>query len=118
MTIEFGPASAARSSAGGTRRRRVVDVFIAVCAVAILAGCGEDELPPGVSKAATAFDDVPATVRDAAAKAVPGVKFNEAWKNLDRDGKLHSYEIRGKNPADGKIREVRVSTTGEILEME
>ena len=57
-------------------------------------------------------------MRDAASKAVPGVKFDEAWKNLDREGKLHSYEIRGKNPADGKIREVRVSLTGEILEME
>jgi hypothetical protein len=28
------------------------------------------------------------------------------------------YEIRGKNAADGKIREVRVSLTGQILEEE
>ena len=51
-------------------------------------------------------------------KAVPEVKLDEAWKNLDGEGKLHSYEIRGRNPADGKIREVRVSVTGEILEKE
>jgi hypothetical protein len=57
-------------------------------------------------------------VRDGAKRAIPGVDFNEAWKNLDRLGRLHSYEIRGKNVADGKIREVRVSLTGEILEME
>ena len=57
-------------------------------------------------------------VRDAAKKAIPRVKFNEAWKNLDRKGALHSYEIRGKNAADGKIREVRVSLSGEILESE
>ena len=63
-------------------------------------------------------DVVPALVRDAARKAIPGVNLNEAWKNLDREGKLHSYEIRGKTAADGKIREVRVSLTGEILEME
>ncbi len=53
-----------------------------------------------------------------AAKAkVPGVKFEEAWKNVDREGKLHSYEIRGKN-AKGKIREARVAPSGEILELE
>ena len=60
----------------------------------------------------------PEPVREAARKAIPGVKLDEAWKNLDREGKLHSYEIRGRNPADGKIREVRVSLTGEILETE
>jgi hypothetical protein len=71
-----------------------------------------------MTKQAVKIDEVPETVRTAAGKAIPGVKFNDAWKNLDREGKFHSYEIRGKNEADGKIREVRVSLTGEILEME
>ena len=71
-----------------------------------------------MTKQAVKFDEVPEPVRDAAKKAIPGVDLNEAWKNLDRKGKLHSYEIRGKNAANGKIREVRVSLTGEILEME
>jgi hypothetical protein len=57
-------------------------------------------------------------VRDAARKAVPEAKLDEAWKNLDGEGKLHSYEIRGRNPANGKSREVRVSIKGEILEQE
>jgi hypothetical protein len=73
---------------------------------------------PGLTKQAVAIDDVPDPVRRAAKKAVPGVNLNEAWKNLDGDGKLHSYEIRGQNRSDGKIREVRVSLTGDILEME
>jgi hypothetical protein len=81
-------------------------------------GCGDRDLPPALAKQAVKFDEVPEAVRAAARKAVPQVNFNEAWKNVDREGKLHSYEIRGKNPADGKIREVRVSLTGEILEME
>ena len=51
-------------------------------------------------------------------RSIPGVDLNEAWKNLERGGKLHSYEIRGKNTANGKTREVRVSLTGEVLEME
>ena len=51
----------------------------------------------------------------AAKKALPEIKFEEAWQNLDRDGKLTSYEVRGR-ASSGKIREVRVSTSGEILE--
>ena len=81
-------------------------------------GCGDHDEPPEMIKQAVKFDEVPENVRTAASKAIPGVKLNEAWKNLERGGKLHSYEIRGKNAADGKTREVRVSLTGEILEME
>jgi hypothetical protein len=83
-----------------------------------LAGCGEHDQPPGTFKKAVPFEDVPEGVRTAAKKAIPGVDFKEAWQNLQEGGKLHSYEIRGKNPADGKTREVRVSPAGEILEME
>ena len=82
-------------------------------------GCGGDaDLPPEFTKEVVKMDEVPELVRDAAKKAVPGVEFNEAWKNVDRERKLHSYEIRGKNTTNGKIREVRVSITGKILEME
>jgi hypothetical protein len=81
-------------------------------------GCGEHDEPPEMTKQAVKFDEVPEAVRSSASKALPDVKLNEAWKNLGRGGKLHSYEIRGKNPTDGKTREVRVSLTGEILEME
>ncbi len=86
--------------------------------VACFSGCGDHDEPRGLTKQAVKFDEVPENVRKAAQKAIPAVKLNEAWKNLDPKGELHSYEIRGKNPADGKIREVRVSLTGEILEME
>ena len=81
-------------------------------------GCGDHDEPPEITKQAVKFDEVPENVRTAASKAIPGVKLNEAWKNLERGGKLHSYEIRGKNAANGKTREVRVSLTGEILETE
>jgi hypothetical protein len=87
-------------------------------AVAGFVGCGEHDEPPGMTKQAVKFEEVPENVRAAASQAIPAVKFNEAWKNLDREGKLHSYEIRGKNPADGRIREARVSESGKILEME
>jgi hypothetical protein len=91
--------------------------FLAV--VFVFQGCGGDhDAPPELTKEAVKFDDVPENVRAAASKAIPGVKFSEAWKNVGRERELHSYEIRGKNAADGKTREVRVSLTGEILETE
>jgi hypothetical protein len=74
-------------------------------------GCGEeiirletvplDKLPPGSMEAAT--------------KALPEVKFSEARKAKfnGRD----AFEIRGKDKR-GKIREVEVSTSGQILEIE
>jgi hypothetical protein len=83
-----------------------------------LGGCGDSDLPPGLTKKAVSIDDVPGTARAAAKKAIPGVEFKEAWQNLDGKGELHSYEIRGRQASDGKIREVRVSSTGEILESE
>jgi hypothetical protein len=86
--------------------------------VAGFSGCGDHDEPRGLTKQAVEFDSVPENIRTAAQKAIPAVKLNEAWKNLDPKGELHSYEIRGKNPANGKIREVRVSLTGEILELE
>ena len=118
MTIEFDPAAATRRDGGSRRSARTTGAIVVGCALALLGGCGERDEPPGMTKQAVAFDDVPAPLRDAASKQVPGVKLSEAWKNLDREGKLHSYEVRGRNPADGKIREVRVSLTGEILETE
>ena len=84
----------------------------------LVAGCGEADLPPGLTKKAIAFDKVPVGPRTAASKAIPQVDFKEAWENLDAQGKLHSYEIRGRRASDGKIREVRVSPAGEVLESE
>jgi hypothetical protein len=61
--------------------------------------------------------DLPAPVMKAAQRQLPTVQFEDAWRNLDPKGKLLSYEVRGRG-LNGKIREVRVSLTGEILEME
>jgi hypothetical protein len=122
MTIDRAmrvPDAARPAAAGGRSRYSRALPAIALAASAILAqGCGDHDLPPGVTKKAVKFDEVPENVRSAAKKAITGIDFNEAWQNLGSEGKVHSYEIRGKNAADGKIREVRVSLTGEILEQE
>jgi hypothetical protein len=91
-------------------------VFVSTCG--LIAGCGDSDLPPGLTKKAVAIGEVPDGPRAAAKKSIPNVDFKEAWQNLDSQGKLHSYEIRGRQSSDGKIREVRVSPTGEILESE
>ena len=104
---------------GGLPRMDRILKAVVIAAVAFsFQGCGDHDLPPEMTKQAVKIDEVPENVRTAASKAIPGVDLNEAWKNLERGGKLHSYEIRGKNTADGKTREVRVSLTGEVLEME
>jgi hypothetical protein len=81
-------------------------------------GCDGSDLPPGITKKAISFDQVPVPLLTAARKTISNVDFKEAWQNLDAQGKLHSYEIRGRQASDGKIREVRISTAGEILESE
>jgi hypothetical protein len=50
-----------------------------------------------------------------ARKQLPGLTFDRAYK-IDVNGK-DAYEIRGKD-SRGKIREVEVSTSGEVLEIE
>jgi hypothetical protein len=97
---------------------RIVEATLIAFLPFVSVGCGEHDQPPEITKQAVKLDEVPELVRSSATKAIPGVKLNEAWKNLGPGGKLHSYEIRGKNPTDGKTREVRVSLTGEILETE
>lgn len=88
-----------------------------VVALLVMAGCGERELSPDTIRKPTTMDKVPELVLKAAKKALPDVTFSDAFENLEKGVTLRSYEIRGKN-ASGKIREVRVSTTGEIEEME
>jgi hypothetical protein len=121
MTTEplsrFGRGGVKAASTRSPAFRLALLVTALTAALSSSPGCGDAELP-ALTKQAVKVDDVPEAVRAAARKAVPGVNLNEAWKNLDREGKLHSYEIRGKNAADGKIHEVRVSLTGEILETE
>jgi hypothetical protein len=97
---------------------RRASVFMFVVSLALVAGCGEHDEPAGLRKKVIELDKVPAAALKAAAKELPDVKLEDAWENVDAEGKLHSYEIRGLNPKSGKIREVRVSREGKVLEVE
>ena len=90
--------------------------------LAALAGCGKEEEDKNFDRVIIKMDDVPPKVMETAKKEWPGVNFTDAWTNHERGPnkeKIHSYEVRGKDPQTGKVREVRVSTDGaQVLEKE
>jgi uncharacterized membrane protein YkoI len=61
------------------------------------------------------IEQVPANVMEVARKQLPGFTFDTAYK-MKIDGK-DAYEVRGKDKR-GKVREVEVSATGEVLAIE
>jgi hypothetical protein len=74
-------------------------------------GCG-DEVE---RMEAVPLDQLPPGSMEAAVKALPEVKFDQARKA--KFNGQDAFEIRGKDPR-GKIREVEVSTSGKVLEIE
>jgi hypothetical protein len=79
--------------------------------MAVALGCESqpksDEIVP--------IEEVPPKILEVARKALPDYKFETVYK-MKVDGK-DAYEVRGKNKS-GKIREVEVSATGEVLQIE
>lgn len=79
--------------------------------LAVLAcGCGEG-LGEG-KKEIVALDKVPSVVMKAAQDKLPDIKFDSVLKTTKG-----IYEVRGKAKG-GKIREVEVSESGEVLLVE
>ncbi len=89
-------------------RRRARFAAVAVCAAV---GCGgeAEEFGP------VPLDKLPAGSMEAAAKAVPGAKFDRARK-AKFEGK-DAFEILGKDKR-GKTVEVEVSADGKVLEVQ
>ncbi len=78
----------------------------------ITLGC-EDEAPK--SDEVVPIEKVPANIMEIARKQLPGYTFDTAYK-MKIDGK-DAYEVRGKD-SRGKVREVEVSATGEVIAIE
>jgi hypothetical protein len=79
--------------------------------LAALLGCEaemDDERPIDVEK-------VPASVLKVAKDEMPGVDFERAWTG--KSGGEMTYEIRGTTE-DGKVREIRITASGQVLERE
>ena len=75
------------------------------CSVAQAAEDKEEDVP---------LDKVPQVVKDAAAKAVPGIKLTEAEKEIKGSNVI--YELEGK--VGDKEYELKITSTGKVLKVE
>jgi hypothetical protein len=85
--------------------------ILSVAFLAAIIGCGEQ----AEREERVALEQIPAEAMAAATKALPNIKFERAQK-IKKDGK-EVYEIRGKDKR-GKISEVEVTASGEVVEIE
>ena len=90
------------------RRFAVVTSTLLVAAF----GCGGEAV---VDQVAVPLDKLPPGALAAAEKAAPRFKFERARKSTYHG--QDSFEIIGKDKR-GKVREVEVSTSGKVLEVE
>jgi hypothetical protein len=84
--------------------------FAVFLMVPILAGCGSAPAPTTTVPLA----EIDPVVIAAAQKSLPNVKFDSARKI--QFGAEDVLEIRGRLP-NGKVREVKVSASGQVVEV-
>ena len=97
-----------------TRRRWMAGLLMSAATLG-LTGC--DDHYPETRRKVIKLEELPENIASSAKKALPNITLEDTWQNLSKDGKVESYEVRGKD-AKGKIREVRVGLDGSILELE
>lgn len=74
-------------------------------------GCGEREERP----VALSLDEIPEKALETARAKLPDVRFDGGWK--EEEGGAVAYEIRGRDRV-GKIRDIKVTTDGRVLEVD
>jgi hypothetical protein len=86
--------------------------YAVLLVLAVFYGCGASKPP---DKEVIPLSDLSPEIIDVAKKTLPDVKFESARKlRVDNED---VYEIRGKM-STGKIREVEVSASGKVIEVE
>lgn len=85
--------------------------FVLAGSLLMAGGCAEEVRRDQPLKMA----DVPEEILKVAEKELPDIKFDQAWKTKFKG--QDAYELRGKNNR-GRVREVEVSTSGQVLEVE
>jgi hypothetical protein len=85
--------------------------FLGVLLSVVVAGCESEPKSDDI----VPIEQVPTNVMEVARKQLPGFTFDTAYK-MKIDGK-DAYEVRGKDKR-GKVREVEVSVTGEVIAIE
>jgi uncharacterized membrane protein YkoI len=87
------------------------DHFLGMMLILAL-GCASN---PPESDPIVPVEQVPPEVIEAARKQLPGYTFDTVYKM--KIGGKDAYEVRGKDKK-GKVREVEVSATGEVIAVE
>jgi hypothetical protein len=85
--------------------------FLGVLLMVAFAGCESEPKSDDI----VPIEQVPANVMEVARKQLPGYTFDTVYK-MKIDGK-EAYEVRGKDKR-GKVREVEVSASGEVIAIE
>src|SRR5262249_31417259 len=101
-----GPFHPSRRRTGG--RELLMRAMIGALLLALALGCG-DNTPKSV---VVPLEEVPAPLLKKAQQELPNVKFDHARKLPNGN-----FEIRGKEKS-GKVREVQLTPTGEVVEIE
>ena len=74
----------------------------------VLFGCGQ----PAPEDEPILVEDVPPKLMEIAKEKLPDVEFEQALRRADG-----SYEVRGKDK-QGKVRDIDLTATGEVIEIE
>ena len=85
--------------------------LLVVLLMVVVVGCENEPKSDDI----VPIEQVPANVMEVARKQLPGYTFDTVYK-MKIDGK-DAYEVRGKDKR-GKVREVEVSATGEVIAIE
>ena len=90
---------------------RLIPLPLIFVVVSTLTGCESAPTSDQVIPIARVPPDLMAKAR----RELPGITFDTVYKL--KVNNVDAYEIRGKN-ARGKIREIELSATGDVLEIE
>lgn len=85
--------------------------LLALSLLGLICGCEKEPTADQI----VPVEQVPPGIMEAARKELPGYTFDTVYK-MKIEGK-NAYEVRGKDRR-GKVREVEVSATGEVLGIE
>ena len=86
--------------------------YVPLLLLPVCLGCGSSKPK---EKEIVAIADVAPDLVEVAKKTLPNVKFDSAYKITVNGEEV--FELRGKQP-NGKIREVEVSVSGKVIEVE
>lgn len=76
--------------------------------LSLIMGCGGRE-PTGKN---VPLDQVPATVMNVAKEKLPNIAFEQAWTTPSGN-----YEVRGRDK-NGKVRDIQIKPSGDIVEVD